>query len=378
MLYNANPNKNKEKYERQVEIGSEWDNIEKTLNNDDFWGFITDEKIKKANRIEYIFDYIVGKKDEIDYYTFEKINYILDNEMSYTDFWNNKVKKYFGIFKEWYNDIELYNYIGLLNLNGNRTYELINDYENEPEKDKFKEYIKAQLIEKIENCIGDIEQLDNLNYNDNYDELKFILILLNSYTLTKMNQRFPFGKFKIGEWSIEHIHAQNCEELKSDKKKWKIWCEDQIKTISELIKSLDKQKIEKYEQILNKLKYMRENIESILIDDLKKQFKIISDDIKDDYGVENIHTLGNLALLDKSFNSYLNNGFFDSKREKIIEEEKKGKFYIPICTKNVFLKFYSKTPDHIYFWNDIDRKQYKEEMKNLLKEFCNRGENEND
>mgnify|MGYP005771140539 CR=1 FL=1 len=378
LLYNANPNKNKEKYERQVEIGSEWDNIEKTLNNDDFWGFITDEKIKKANRIEYIFDYIVGKKDEIDYYTFEKINYILDNEMSYTDFWNNKVKKYFGIFKEWYNDIELYNYIGLLNLNGNRTYELINDYENEPEKDKFKEYIKAQLIEKIENCIGDIEQLDNLNYNDNYDELKFILILLNSYTLTKMNQRFPFGKFKIGEWSIEHIHAQNCEELKSDKKKWKIWCEDQIKTISELIKSLDKQKIEKYEQILNKLKYMRENIESILIDDLKKQFKIISDDIKDDYGVENIHTLGNLALLDKSFNSYLNNGFFDSKREKIIEEEKKGKFYIPICTKNVFLKFYSKTPDHIYFWNDIDRKQYKEEMKNLLKEFCNIGENEND
>ena len=73
----------------------------------------------------------------------------------------------------------------------------------------------------------------------------------------------------------------------------------------------------------------------------KKQFKIISDDIKDDYGVENIHTLGNLALLDKSFNSYLNNGFFDSKREKIIEEEKKGKFYIPICTKNVFLKFYN-------------------------------------
>ena len=221
LLYNANPSKDKEKYEKQIEIGSEWDSIEKTLNNNEFWGFIANEKIKKSNRIEYIFDYIVEKNDETDYYTFEKINYILENEMSYIDFWNNKVKKYFGILKEWYNDIELYNLIGLLNLNKIKTYELIYIYENEPEKDKFKEYIKALIIKQIEDKIGDINQLDNLNYNDNYDELKFILILLNSYTLTKMNQRFPFGRFKIEEWSIEHIHPQNCEELKNDKEEMK-------------------------------------------------------------------------------------------------------------------------------------------------------------
>lgn len=377
LLYNANPSKDEEKYEKQIEIGSEWDNIEKTLNDNEFWGFIADEKVKKSNRIEYIFDYIAEKKEEKDYYTFEKINSILEHEMSYTDFWNNKVKKYFGIFKEWYNDIELYNLIGVLNLQGNKTYNLIKDYENEPEKDKFKGHIKALIIKQIEDSIGDIDQLDNLNYNDDDKELKFILILLNSYTLTKMNQRFPFGRFKIGEWSIEHIHPQNCEELKNDKKKWKVWCDDEIKTISELMKSLDKTNIEKYEKILNNLKYMSENIEKILIDDLKKQFKEITDEMKDDYGIEDVHTIGNLALLDKSFNSYLNNGFFDSKREKIIEAEKKGNFYIPICTKNVFLKFYSKTPEHIYFWNNSDRKQYKEEMKNLLKEFCSIGE-END
>lgn len=378
LLYNANPSKEKEKYERQIEIGNEWDTIEKTLNDNEFWGFIANEKIKKTNRIEYIFDYIVGKKEEADYYTFEKINCILENEMSYIDFWNDKVKKYFEFFKEWYNDIELYNLIGLLNLYKNKTYDLINDYKKEPEKDKFKEYIKKILIDQVEDSIGDIEQLDNLNYNDNYDELKFILILLNSYTLTKMKQRFPFGRFKIGEWSIEHIHPQNCEELKNDKKKWKTWCDDEIKTISELIKSLNKENIEKYNKILSNLKYMSENIEDILIDDLKKQFKTISDDLKNDYGIEDVHTIGNLALLDKNFNSYLNNGFFDTKREKIIEAEENGKFYIPICTKNVFLKFYSKTPEHIYFWNDIDRKQYKEAMKNLLREFCNRGEIKND
>ena len=36
-----------------------------------------------------------------------------------------------------------------------------------------------------------------------------------------MNQRFPFGRFKIEEWSIEHIHPQNCEELKNDKEEMK-------------------------------------------------------------------------------------------------------------------------------------------------------------
>ncbi len=31
------------------------------------------------------------------------------------DFWNKNVKRYYSIFKDWYKDSELYNYIGFLN-----------------------------------------------------------------------------------------------------------------------------------------------------------------------------------------------------------------------------------------------------------------------
>ncbi len=34
--------------------------------------------------------------------------------------------------------------------------------------------------------------------------------------------------------------------------------------------------------------------------------------------------------------------------------------YIPVCTKNVFLKFYSSNPNNVYFWTNEDRKDYKD------------------
>ena len=39
------------------------------------------------------------------------------------------------------------------------------------------------------------------------------------------------------------------------------------------------------------------------------------------------------------------------------------------CTKNVFLKFYSKNPNHIYFWTNEDRRDYRNAMEKDLQEF---------
>jgi len=58
---------------KQLQIASEWDGIEKTLQNDAFWYFIynPDNPIKYDNRIEYIFDLMKGKSKEDEvYYTF--------------------------------------------------------------------------------------------------------------------------------------------------------------------------------------------------------------------------------------------------------------------------------------------------------------------
>ena len=52
--YKDNDNKNN----KQFELASEWDFIEYSLQNDDFWYFINKEKNEKATRIEFIFELI--------------------------------------------------------------------------------------------------------------------------------------------------------------------------------------------------------------------------------------------------------------------------------------------------------------------------------
>lgn len=115
--YKDNDNKNN----KQFELASEWDFIEYSLQNDDFWYFINKEKNEKATRIEFIFEliaeqYIKDKEDlkkslnkSIDrYYEFHIINHYLKNDTKdEVQLWN-EVKKYFRILNEWYEDREFF------------------------------------------------------------------------------------------------------------------------------------------------------------------------------------------------------------------------------------------------------------------------------
>ena len=47
---------------RQQEIASEWDNIEYTLQNDEFWLFLHEKGYDRPTRIDFIFDLICEQK----------------------------------------------------------------------------------------------------------------------------------------------------------------------------------------------------------------------------------------------------------------------------------------------------------------------------
>ena len=49
----------------------------------------------------------------------------------------------------------------------------------------------------------------------------------------------------------------------------------------------------------------------------------------------------------------------------IFEKDRKGEF-IPICTRNVFLKYYSKDPSQIHYWSETDRKDYYDTIKTTI------------
>ena len=80
-----------------------------------------------------------------------------------------------------------------------------------------------------------------------------------------------------------------------------------------------------------------------------------------------MHTLSNMALLTVGENAALNNSTFDVKRTKIIEMDKKGE-YIPICTRNVFMKYYSPSDTKLHFWAESDRIEYIKNMNRILYE----------
>jgi hypothetical protein len=99
---------------KQLQIATEWDRIENTLQDDSFWYFIYNKPESKnpkyANRIEYIFDLMKNKPDgEDEKYTFYKFYEdfeISKNKNKYkipdTDTLWLSVKKYFLTFEEWY------------------------------------------------------------------------------------------------------------------------------------------------------------------------------------------------------------------------------------------------------------------------------------
>lgn len=110
---------------RQREIAHEWDNIEYTLQNDEFWLFLHEEGYERPTRIDFIFD-LICEQDKLKlelnenqlgtdtYKTFRYFYaYFKQEKSDVTKCWK-EVKTYFQVFREWYDNLELYHYVGYL------------------------------------------------------------------------------------------------------------------------------------------------------------------------------------------------------------------------------------------------------------------------
>ena len=215
---------------------------------------------------------------------------------------------------------------------------------------KTKSGFKNSLKEKIK---IDKASIGELNYIDNRKELENILLLFNIATIINSKgsyTRFSFNEYNGKKWSLEHIHAQNDKGLK-DKKAQDAWLENTKKYID---KNTIKKKIDSF-------------IESVE----NNRFSELQAEILNEFGDKellNMHGIENLALLSAGNNSSLSNGPFVDKRAKIIEMDKNGEF-IPICTKNVFLKYYTKNLSNVYFWSKQDQEDYKGSIIETLENF---------
>ena len=356
---------------KQYEIAYQWDIIEATLQNDAFWYFISNNK-PPATRIDLLFELIISD----DYHTkfnkqeklFSFFNYnenFKETKLSKVEWvqleWG-KVQKLFSILQGWYNDKQLYHFIGFqLSLSSPKT--SINDC-LKLNKDKTKSQFLIAIKESIKIGIP-IIALKDIEYGNNNNNIKNILLFYNILTLLKNDSstNFPFNKFKNENWDIEHIHAQESINI-NNKEDWKIWRKETVQEIKSSVSETPKK-----EALLNEINEVTdENLTQKGFDKLFQLASIFFKEMNNEIFEPN--NISNLALLNAGINRSYKNAIFPVKRRKIAEQDEVGKF-IPICTKNVFLKYYSTDLSQMFLWTNKDRVDYLKNMNKTLNKFFN-------
>lgn len=414
MLLNEENARTEEDRRELEQISFEWDKIEQSLRNDEFWFFISNDHSEERTRIDYILEVYARSLDKGKKYSIEKERYsflvVQDNLNKKTgDF--NSIKE---VWKEivsihdklysWYQDNELYHNIGFLVACEGKTRaaaseSIVDLYIRKAKADieEMRQYVLEKIKEQF--CLvakkiksgKENESTDNIDLKDliasiDYNnvskaDLRKILLYSNIFPIIKVFkkfeeskkkakeaakktngdidkslqkslneiflERFPFKKYYLIDWDIEHINPR--EPIKEIEKAIAVFKDEEEKEAYKnaiidylTAKGCNGKELEEDANLLQKC-----------------WEKNSPEDGKDD--------IGNLVLLDSSTNRQYHNAIFGYKRSCIIQREKTGKYVLP-QTRKVFLKYDDAKPELIE-WNENNQKEYEEvfvEMINFI------------
>lgn len=289
-------------YKLQTEMSVAWDRIEHGLRNDSLWYFLN-QSDRPGTRIDFLFD-LLAKKFNAElrapiavgqpYYSFQVFSTLLSDSCDV----RSSVKTIWDAVEKLYAEFSEW-YADL------DQYHVIG-------------YLIASGVQ--------IEQIFDLTRGKRKSEVKRALI-----SKTK----------KIAGTSLDDLHVMSLGDPNGKKKVRDILL---LFNIATLVCKSEKQYRFPFAiykgHTKDRLKWDIEHIHATADD---------TDDADD--------TLGNLALLDASTNRSYGNATFDEKRRFIVERDSEGMF-VPLCTRNVFLKTYSKDLSNMSKWTTEDKSAY--------------------
>jgi len=340
---------------RQIEIANEWDSIETALQNNKLWYFLSDEQ-KEDNRIEYIFNLMNDSGETDQYSTFRFFYSCLagKSEEVMSSYWE-KIQAHYQRFNEWFSERELYHKIGFLLASKIAKIKDLYNCSTSLKKREFVQHIDMLIKNHFKH--QNLFELDYENKNT-----QNVLLLYNILTMLQNehdSSYFPFDEYKQNRWNKEHITSR--KDVTSipviNRRDW----------LSDVISYIDISQ-EDAKDLPSSINLMLTN-ETYTDDDL---FTTLFEKITSHFNqfinsTEDIDGISNLALLDEKTNKGYKNAVFPLKRKYIIELDKTGGF-VPVCTKNVFLKYFSDYPPKISFWTQDDREKYEQD---LIRVLCN-------
>lgn len=350
------------------QIAYEWDIIEKELQADDFWAFLTDQK-REHNRIGFLFELIADQTrlaasdDEYNvFYSFsQKLatpGTTLRNE------WLD-IKREFLRLQEWFEDERriAYHIIGFL---VTQSVSLAEIRKLSISDDCTKSQFDRRLRDRVHQCVMKAPavppepelranltaHLEGLEYRRDSKKIRSILLLFNIATLLeneRSNMRFQFDAFKDDRlgWDLEHIRSVAWDKIMDPT----AWLQDCLRFLET--------------QPDDDAKTLVADIENHLVlakaAAINEQFNALRNSILEYFGESEAegerNDLANLTLLDSRTNRSYKNAPFAVKRQKILSLDKSG-IFIPLCTRNVFLKCYNARAGNPILWTEEDGKNY--------------------
>lgn len=393
---------------KQIQIAMEWEQIENELHRDDFWYYIRKkESIQEdnvASRIDYLFaieykarNWIpisvveeedvksnlkrlneeLSDKDRLFRFYNDKLDGLEDSDLykSIKLEWNNLLNC-FRTLQGWYNDSEIYNYIGYLSQCGVDMAEIYHHYsvmKTNQDRSEFIEYLKELVrrsLKSIKIVATDDSEFPNgiigSSYKQRFDVYNALLFLnvnlLNERivnlratqdqkamdaiesTINSSIYKFPFDIFVGQNWDIEHIDSYTTNPLKS--------IDDQIEWLNHELEGLEGSSVLDVEGKASVLQLMNDGKYKEAIEELRKK---VGEDI--DADEEEKNSIGNLTLLDSSTNRQYHNDLFFVKRAKIMERLKNG-IFVPSTTLYAFAKLYDESGGNLTQWGHSDKVKY--------------------
>ena len=325
-----------------------------------------------------------------------------------------KVDEIFATFREWFEDLRLYHYVGFLVDQKSKIGDIYKVWKEQKlvvsegkegektldirTKEAFlKDYLIPEIKTKVSGCNNLEKQYETGKSEDVKQRCRSLLLLHNIQTVINQNDRqsadghsgvfykFPFHLYKTEGWDIEHIDSNS----ENGFDEWDA----------------------KVEFLANHYNAVEENLQSKIIDFCSDPSKATADNFTelrssienalgkcangDRLNPEEKNKVWNFALLDSSTNRSYGNSIFSAKRRIIIGKDK-GKYipvprviakkghkcidvtseevaapssFIPPCTRQVFLKYYSAIVASPNYWLKTDAENYKKDIFTTLKMF---------
>lgn len=383
---------NGEKEIKQLQIAMEWEQIENTLHQNDFWHFFYGNA-DKPNRIDALFE-LIYKADHIKVYndsirdaikannkelkvknTLFRYYYAKFDGKSGDELQNQikiewkKIMDAFHTLEDWYEDTKMYNYVGFLSHCGvdiAQMYIKFSLMEDTASKEDLEDFFIELIRRQLSGIVVEDGQIQ-ATYSNNRDGIFKLLLFLNvdqqnsQYDKAKESEddfngsifKFPFDIFDSQSWNVEHIDSYTTNILR-DTKDLKDWCDAAIHELEQTnMPSVDKDRI-------NQL-YAQGNYRDIL-DRIKSFFE---DDAE---GEDSKNLIGNLTLLDERTNKSYGNSLFCTKKRIIQERDKNGTF-VPRTTKWVFEKYFSGSHSSDIYWKEEDKQAYQKYIVEHLSQY---------